>query len=579
MAALQDNNALLIFRVGPVYCCAPTLPVEAIIQPPHLTHPPGSSSAQPGIFKHGAQLVSVVDLRHRFGLDEDKHAKPGRIVITQLNQSSVGFWVDGIIDVLETPTQGWGNLPPHLPRGVFSRTLLLDNKIHLYAEFEKLHSLQQTGYLRDYIDQLESHKVAAKASSTVIRAPHKANSSHTTSEIQQQPDRIHPTPARVQDTPGSVLTDKVTPIAPPSTSSATPAVNKERANQSQSRPPSVTAATPPVSSHSSRPLPQTSTLSVATTPGKTNQRETNHSQLNTSGGVSNRTPVTTTPISANLTRELQPNTLATQSHMTDEADEDAGNAGILVIMFSLLLLTAGGSYYLLSSHTPQPDVIASPTSKPSSTITSYEKTVGDNADTTETVTHASREFTKQSLTNAPHLPDNLSQQQSTANVTEMASDHDQQSNSRYRASIRQDAEGITIVLTEPGITATDIKQHSASTDYSVGAIIKPETLTTTTITTTPADGSNTAANDTSRNTSRTTVASNTQSNVTPSTGKKSLRVKTIVHIVVKGDTLWDIAKRYVNNPFLYPELARLSNIKNPDRIYPGNKVRIIQYKK
>ena len=47
-----------------------------------------------------------------------------------------------------------------------------------------------------------------------------------------------------------------------------------------------------------------------------------------------------------------------------------------------------------------------------------------------------------------------------------------------------------------------------------------------------------------------------------------------VHIVVKGDTLWDIAKKYLKNPFRYPELARLSDIKNPDLIYPGDTVRI-----
>ncbi|MCK4587301.1 MAG: LysM peptidoglycan-binding domain-containing protein, partial [Gammaproteobacteria bacterium] len=51
----------------------------------------------------------------------------------------------------------------------------------------------------------------------------------------------------------------------------------------------------------------------------------------------------------------------------------------------------------------------------------------------------------------------------------------------------------------------------------------------------------------------------------------------ITHIVVKNDTLWSIAKRYVKNPYLYHELAKLSNIKNPDLIYPGNRVRIIQF--
>ncbi|WP_232024027.1 LysM peptidoglycan-binding domain-containing protein [Sulfurivermis fontis] len=48
-----------------------------------------------------------------------------------------------------------------------------------------------------------------------------------------------------------------------------------------------------------------------------------------------------------------------------------------------------------------------------------------------------------------------------------------------------------------------------------------------------------------------------------------------VHTVVRGDTLWAIAERYLDDPWRYKELAQLSRIKNPDLIYPGNKVRII----
>jgi len=50
----------------------------------------------------------------------------------------------------------------------------------------------------------------------------------------------------------------------------------------------------------------------------------------------------------------------------------------------------------------------------------------------------------------------------------------------------------------------------------------------------------------------------------------------IIHIVTHGNTLWFIAKRYIKNPYRYPELARLNHIKNPDLIYPGDRV-IIQY--
>ena len=55
------------------------------------------------------------------------------------------------------------------------------------------------------------------------------------------------------------------------------------------------------------------------------------------------------------------------------------------------------------------------------------------------------------------------------------------------------------------------------------------------------------------------------------------KVRIITHVVVKGDTLWDIANKYVKDPFRYPELAKLSKIKNPDLIYPYDLVRIRIY--
>ena len=49
----------------------------------------------------------------------------------------------------------------------------------------------------------------------------------------------------------------------------------------------------------------------------------------------------------------------------------------------------------------------------------------------------------------------------------------------------------------------------------------------------------------------------------------------ILHVVRRGDTLWAIAARYLDDPYRYPELARLSDIRNPDLIYPGDEVRIL----
>jgi len=48
-----------------------------------------------------------------------------------------------------------------------------------------------------------------------------------------------------------------------------------------------------------------------------------------------------------------------------------------------------------------------------------------------------------------------------------------------------------------------------------------------------------------------------------------------VHVVVKGDTLWDIATAYLEDPFMWPKIWRDNEqVLNPDLIYPGGHIRI-----
>ena len=53
----------------------------------------------------------------------------------------------------------------------------------------------------------------------------------------------------------------------------------------------------------------------------------------------------------------------------------------------------------------------------------------------------------------------------------------------------------------------------------------------------------------------------------PSTDKR-------YYTVVRGDTLWGIAKRYYGNGSQYPKIAKANNIKNPDIIRVGQKLLI-----
>ncbi|MBN1037891.1 LysM peptidoglycan-binding domain-containing protein [Clostridium botulinum] len=52
------------------------------------------------------------------------------------------------------------------------------------------------------------------------------------------------------------------------------------------------------------------------------------------------------------------------------------------------------------------------------------------------------------------------------------------------------------------------------------------------------------------------------------------KVKVNSHKVVKGESLWHIAKKYLGDGSRYKEIAELNNISNPGLIYPGQVINI-----
>lgn len=251
----------------------------------------------------------------------------------------------------------------------------------------------------------------------------------------------------------------------------------------------------------------------------------------------------------------------TPAPATDTTTDPAGAFGVL-LLFVLLLAGIGlGTWYLVSPTHTKPD------SQPAAPITfapeSGEFTVSTG------ISGEPPPATVEDIASPPPAQ-HMNEVLPVATVAADATVEGENSHGELQASIERDAEGITITVEVPEddpIFQPDAMPATGSAD---------ETATTSDNT-----GIDARTINTSNDQSTTNIAVDTPpaSSTTPPARTANIDSVEIMHTVVRGDTLWHIAKRYVDSPYRYPELARLSNIRNPDLIYPGDRVRILKRKR
>ena len=619
-------QSLLTFRVGPVLCCAPSFPVRSIITPPKLTHPPGSDSSQPGIFKHGSHIVKVFDLRQKFGVELSQQTQPGNLIIAMLESEGFAFWVDQILDVFDFPSEGWGDLPPAIPRGVFSRTLLLNKKIHLYSEFEKLATINDLGYLKHYIQQLTQQsspeatvaknketgnsitnkkpeaQTTTKESAITASAVHKADENKAGSI----PDIKKVTSAN--DKPAEKMINTVSPSH--KKIEITPSVGINKTATTTGRPKTAQTTAKPDSTSTLRtdkPIPVHSTASAASRPELNKVGHTSTIEKKPTADLkktsANTARLNTTPP---LNTTSSSNTSSPAVQKTAQQGTDSSVFGIILLFLLFLGAIGAGTYYLLLDDTKREvtykkemtTISPAPRYEEESTYDEFKNDFSEvepisdelnssNIDIEEivatkedennllenTIESAEMETPPAALAGKVEAAKTELEEVTPAQVTAeedsnvsqpervikkesdtplFSTGPDLLDTLAYRAEITKLDDEITITLHQ---TVSEEKQQPAEAAIALEAMSVEENKADETLSSPPP------------------AKTLKQKELKKEVASKQI-IKEVIHIVVKGDTLWAIAKKYVNNPFLYPELARLSNIKNPHRIYPGNRVRI-----
>jgi len=70
-----------------------------------ITHVPRAPQFMEGVINLRGQLIPIIDLRTRFGMERSERTKNTRIVVTEIGSKRIGMVVDSVSEVLRIPVE------------------------------------------------------------------------------------------------------------------------------------------------------------------------------------------------------------------------------------------------------------------------------------------------------------------------------------------------------------------------------------------------------------------------------------------------------------------------------------------
>ena len=539
MQGQAGDRKLLLFSVGPVVCCADSYAIHRIIDPPaQLVHLPGRTY-QPSIFRHEGSLVSVLDVRSLFGLDpEAKRQQAEKLIIAEIEAGFYGFWVDEVQSIISAKDGKWGMLPGVVPRTLFDAAFHYQSQLVLHIDFSKLLHAEATSWVNSSgLYSVEEEPLVEQESVISEGIEEKEKSVEKQSEVTSEKP-----PSPVSET------DTQKPVQQPAKPKSVPTIRPV-----DRKPVTLTASIPKPEPRTKRETAQT----VAPEPASRGR--------------------------ASLSSAAEYQSEPASNHHQDSAPRVSAIlvlgwfifASILLGLLLYVLWPAPGRLQAERS-VGQPPVIdpeapayAGTFPQPKTSLTEAEVPLSVPREDQEPESGEKEINTVQP--SAP-LTGSLQPEEVPSVVDE------EEHSSGPHATIERQGNTVTITLREAlAQKAADVSHplpvQSVSDSKNGDPLPRPEQTSMEVSTVAAPAVMQEERGQTTSETSFETAAGPVTTE--PPRIPPHASSEEIIHIVVKGDTLWDIASRYIHDPYRYPELARLSNIKNPDLIYPGDRVRIL----
>ncbi len=181
----QDDQQILVFRVGPVVCSVSSRLIESIVDYQTLHHFPGQADFILGVLHYRNHAVPVVNLFNKFSLPEPDRRSDSCFMMGSTIHGAAGFWVDQVLEVTTQYDLHKSNPPRFSDTDIFDCTLLWGEHMVLQTDLNCLFAMNDPEPLQEWVSENQQKIITSTNSSNLVddNAWHRSVSDASAQEI------------------------------------------------------------------------------------------------------------------------------------------------------------------------------------------------------------------------------------------------------------------------------------------------------------------------------------------------------------------------------------------------------------
>jgi len=152
----MEEKQLVVFRLHNEEFGVEITDVREIVKPRHITRLPHVADYIEGVTNLRGEVIPVICLRKRFGLEPKEETQDTRIIMLEINNSMVGFIVDAVTETLRLPEDAI-EPPPSSIAGLRADYLAgvgkVDDRLLILLDVDRILSTDEKIQLQSLQDQ------------------------------------------------------------------------------------------------------------------------------------------------------------------------------------------------------------------------------------------------------------------------------------------------------------------------------------------------------------------------------------------------------------------------------------------